>query len=227
MLDSFFPPSASTYSGDVDGLILLVTVLVGFWFLAAQGIFFWLLWRFRARDGHKAGYYTGDEPALKRWITIPHALIIVCDLFIIYGAVRVWYDVKLQQPEADETVRIEAQQWAWVFTHPGPDGQLDTADDISKVNELHVQADKVYHFELSSRDVLHSFSVPVFRLKQDAIPGRVIKGWFQPTTPGRYDIQCTEICGIGHALMPANLYVESPAAHASWLTEHAPSVASR
>ena len=77
-----------------------------------------------------------------------------------------------------------AQQWAWSFVHPGPDGQLDTADDIKTVDELHVKVDTLYHFKLESRDVLHSFSVPVFRLKQDVIPGRVITGWFQPTQTG-------------------------------------------
>lgn len=103
------------------------------------------------------------------------------------------------------------------FQHPGPDGQLDTADDIKTVDELHVEKDKLYHFELTSRDVLHSFSVPVFRLKQDAIPGRVIRGWFEPTRAGSYDIQCTEICGIGHGIMNARIVVDTPEAHSAWI----------
>lgn len=226
-MPDWFIPQASSFAGDVDSLILLITVIVGVWFLLSEGMFFWLLWRFRARDGHKSEYFTGDEPHLKRWITIPHGLIIFLDLFVIFGAVRVWYDVKLQMPEADETVRVTAQQWAWVFQHPGADGKLDTDDDITLVNELHVTEGKTYHFELHSRDVLHSFSIPAFRLKQDMIPGRVIKGWFQPTRAGQYDIQCAEICGIGHGLMPAKLVVEGPTAHAAWISEHAPSVASR
>src|SRR5690606_13859934 len=119
----------------------------------------------------------------------------------------------------DETVRIIAQQWAWTFVHAGPDRQLDTADDVTTVNELHVRAGAVYHYELTSRDVVHSFSVPAFRLKQDAVPGRVITGWFEPTTPGQFDIQCAEICGIGHALMPARLVIETETAHAAWLRE--------
>ena len=63
--------------------------------------------------------------------------------------------------------------------------KLDTADDIATVDELHVEVNKIYHFKLESRDVLHNFSVPVFRLKQDAIPGRVITGWFEPTIDRR------------------------------------------
>lgn len=226
-MPDWFIPQASTFADDVDTLVLVITIIVGFWFILAEGMFFWLLWRFRAGAKPKADYYTGDEPHLKRWITIPHAIIIVMDLFIIYGAVRVWYEVKLQMPAAEETVRITAQQWAWVFQHPGADGQLDTADDISLVNEMRLQKDKTYHFELHSRDVIHSMSVPAFRLKQDMIPGRVIKGWFKPTQAGEFDIQCAEICGIGHGLMPAKLVVGDAAAHAAWISEHAPSVASR
>jgi cytochrome c oxidase subunit 2 len=110
-----------------------------------------------------------------------------------------------------------AQQWAWVFVHGGPDRKLGTADDIVTVDELHVQVDRVYQFELMSKDVLHSFSVPVFRLKQDAVPGRTIRGWFKPTQRGRFDIQCAEICGIGHGLMPGAIVIESTEEHQAWL----------
>ena len=94
---------------------------------------------------------------------------------------------------------------------------LDTADDVKTVGELHVKKDTLYHFKLESIDVLHNFSVPVFRLKQDAIPGRVITGWFEPTVAGEFDIQCAEICGIGHGLMPARIHIASPGEHAAWV----------
>jgi cytochrome c oxidase subunit 2 len=64
--------------------------------------------------------------------------------------------------------------------------------------------------------------VPVFRLKQDAIPGRVITGWFEATQTGEYDIQCVEICGVGHGLMPARIIIESPGRHAAWLAANSP-----
>ena len=209
MID-FLIPRVSTFAGDIDNVILLVGVLVGFWGFLCYAAFFWLLWAFRYQEGKKAQYVTGKEPHLKRFITIPHALIIICDVFIIVAAVRVWYNVKQDMPPADSTVRIVAQQWAWSFVHPGADNILGTADDIFTADELHIQADALYHFKLESRDVLHSFSVPVFRLKQDAIPGRVIEGWFEATRTGEFDIQCTEMCGIGHGIMPAKLYIEWP-----------------
>ena len=92
-----------------------------------------------------------------------------------------------------------------------------TADDIFTVDELHVEVDQTYHFLLESRDVLHSFSVPVFRIKQDAIPGRTITGWFEATQTGEYDLQCTEICGIGHGVMAARIHIEDSDAHAAWI----------
>ena len=85
--------------------------------------------------------------------------------------------------------------------------------DIRTIDELHVKVDTVYHYELGARDVLHSFSVPVFRLKQDAVPGRIIKGWFKANKTGEWDIQCAEICGIGHGLMGARIAVETPEQH--------------
>lgn len=220
-----FLVQASSYAGGVDGIITLVFVLVGFWFLAAEGIFFWLIWKFRARPGQKSQYLTGKEKHIKRWVTIPHALVLVCDVFIIIGSVRVWYNVKQQLPEADSTIRVIGQQWAWTFQHPGPDNTLDTADDIFTVDDLHVEVDKTYHFRLESRDVLHSFSVPVFRVKQDAVPGRAITGWFRPTRTGEHDVQCAEICGIGHGVMAARIHIEDADTHAQWIAENSNSAA--
>ena len=214
--------SASTYASDIDGLILLIAILVGFWFILWELVFFGFLFRFRAKDGQRAEYITGDEKRLKRWLSTSHLLVIVCDIFIIWGAVRVWYDVKQNLPPAEQTVRIISQQWAWTFIHPGPDGELGTPDDITTIDELHVEAGTLYHFQLESRDVLHSFSVPVFRLKQDAVPGRRITGWFEPTETGTFDIQCAEICGIGHGVMSARIVIETPEQHAAWLAGSKP-----
>jgi cytochrome c oxidase subunit 2 len=209
---------ASTYAASIDGLILFIGVVVGIWFLLAEGIFFWLIWKFRAKPGEKSQYLVGKEKHVKKWITIPHALVLVCDVFIVIGAVRVWYNVKQQLPEPDSTIRVIGQQWAWTFQHPGADNELDTADDIFTVSDLHVEVEKTYHFQLQSRDVLHSFSVPVFRLKQDAIPGRSITGWFTPTRTGEYDVQCAEICGIGHGVMAARIHIEDANTHAAWIS---------
>ena len=190
--------------------------------MLTEGLFLWLIVRFRKRDGVPAEYISGELKSEKRWISIPHLLVLVCDVFIIVAAVRVWYDVKQSLPPAQATVRVVGQQWAWSFEHPGADGQLGTAADIKTVDDLHVEVGKLYHFELVSRDVLHSFSVPVFRLQQDVIPGRTITGWFEATKTGTFDIQCAEICGIGHALMPGRIIIETPEQHSAWVAQHSP-----
>lgn len=213
-------PAVSTYAKDIDGLIGLIAAIVFFWFFLAEAAFFYLIFKFRHREGHKGQYVTGEKKEEKRWITIPHALVLLCDVVIIVGAINVWVNVKQTLPEADRTIKVIGQQWAWTFVDPGPDNTLDTDDDVTTIDELHIEVDKTYHFKLQSRDVLHSFSVPVFRLKQDAVPGREITGWFEATETGTFDIQCAEMCGIGHGIMGARIVIESAADHAKWLEEH-------
>ena len=220
--------AASTYAHTIDHLFILIAIIVGFWLIAAESMMFALIFKFRAKDGRPTQYVTGEEPHLKRWISIPHYLIIACDIVILAGAITVWYNIKQVMPPADATVRVIGQQWAWSFQQPGPDGVLDTADDIRTVGELHVVVNTTYHFELVSRDVVHSFAVPAFRLKQDALPGRAISGWFRPNRVGTYDIQCTQMCGIGHALMAGRIIVETSQDHAAWLLRNSnPAAAER
>jgi cytochrome c oxidase subunit 2 len=216
-----FMPVASSYAADIDAVFDLVFwIVIVFWFVLTEAVFIWLIVRYRKRPGVGAQYITGELQTEKRWITIPHYFIMAFDIVIVVAAIRVWYIVKQDLPPADQTVRIVAQQWAWSFVHPGADGRLDTADDVRTVDDLHLQVDRLYHFKLESRDVLHSLSIPSFRLKQDAIPGRVVTGWFKPIKTGAFDLQCAEICGIGHGLMPARVLVETPAEHAAWVSQH-------
>ena len=213
----------STYAADIDFLIILVLVVVGVWFLVAEYIFVYFILKYRAKPGRKADYITGKEKHLKRWITIPHLMVLAFDVLIVVVSFQVWHKIKMDLPEnPDAVLRITGQQWAWTFQHPGADGELDTADDIYTVDELHVENEKTYHFKLEATDVLHSFSVPVWRIKQDAIPGRSITGWFQPTIAGEFDVQCAEICGFGHGVMAARVMVEDAEQHASWLAANTP-----
>jgi cytochrome c oxidase subunit II len=223
-----YSTAASTYAHSIDHLFILIAVLVGFWLIVAEVVLFWLVFKYRAQEGRPTRHITGDEKELHRWITIPHMLVILCDIAIIIPAIIVWYNIKQAMPPADQTVRVYAQQWAWSFQSPGPDGVFDTADDLRTVGELHVTVDTTYYFQLMSRDVVHSFAIPAFRLKQDALPGRTILGWFRPNRVGTYDIQCTQMCGLGHALMAGRVIVETPQDHAAWLLHAAnPGMAER
>ena len=222
MILNSFLPVASTYAADIDRLFDVITLLVGIPFAIAVYLFFSFILRFRKKEGVPAAYITGTEHQYMKWIHRAHIPILTFDVIIVIMAVNVWYDIKQDLPEANSTVRVIAQQWAWTFVHPGPDNVLDTADDIVTMNELHVANNTLYHYKLEALDVLHNFSVPAFRLKQDAIPGRIITGWFEPTMTGEFDIQCAEICGIGHGLMPARIHIESAAQHAAWVADNSP-----
>ena len=203
----YFMPRASTYAADIDFLFDMITVIVGFWFVMVLAVMTYLMVRFRRREGVRAAYISGDPHSQKKWTHYPHYSVIALDVVIIVFTVIVWVDVKQTLPQAEDKIRVVGQQWSWFFIHSGPDGKLDTEDDISTVNNLHVKKDTVYHFELESRDVLHNFSVPAFRLRQDTIPGRTITGWFEPNKTGVYDIQCAEICGYGHGIMGATIVI--------------------
>lgn len=218
-------PSASSYSGQVDWLILFITFAVGIFFVLAEVMLFWLMFRFRARPDTPAQYVVGNEKHVKRWINYPHVAILAFDAFIIVAAIKVWVDVKQTLPPPERVVRVVSQQWAWTFQDPGLDNRLDTADDVRTTDHLHLEVGRTYHFLLESRDVLHSFFIPAFRLKQDAVPGRTYTGWFRPTRTGTYDILCAEMCGIGHGVMGAKLTVADAAGHAAWLAAQPASAA--
>jgi cytochrome c oxidase subunit 2 len=213
---------ASSFSNDVDFLILLIAIIVGFWFFLAEFCLFYFIVKFRRKDGIAAAYITGERKIEKRWISIPHMLILVCDMVILAFSFRVWSAIKQDLPPADETIQVIGQQWSWRFIHPGADRQLGTADDIETVDELHLWVGTLYHFRLEAADVLHSLWIPAFRLKQDAVPGRVITGWFKPTKTGTFDIPCAQMCGIGHGIMMGQLMVQSAADYQQWIQAHTP-----
>lgn len=216
---SWLLPQASSFASTIDGLVLLIAVIVGFWLIIAEVVLFGFICKYRARDGIRGQYVSGEDRSQKKWVSYPHYAVVVFDIIIIVAALRVWNEVKVAAPPGEEEIRIIAQQWSWTFVHAGPDGRLDTPDDIRIVDDMYVQRDRTYTFELHSRDVVHSFSVPAFRLKQDAIPGRAIHGWFRPTREGTFDIQCVEMCGVGHGLMSGRVHIGSAAQRAAWMME--------
>ncbi len=180
-------PALSSFAANVDGVIGWVTVAVGFWFILTEVVFFYFILKYRKKNSPKAAYITGEEPDLKRWITRPHNAILVFDVLIVIIGVSVWVDVKQTLPaEPVPHIRVVAQQWAWSFVHPGPDGLARHARRHQDGRRAaRPGRTRPYVFKLEARDVLHSFSVPVFRLKQDAIPGRVITGWFEANADRR------------------------------------------
>src|ERR671922_310118 len=108
----------------------------------------------------------------------------------------------------------------FLIVYPGPDGKLNTEDDVKFDNDLHVPVNKVVRVHLTSKDVIHSFFLPSLRLKQDAVPGRTILVWFEATKPGKYELPCAELCGFGHSGMKGWLHVHSPEEYQEWAAEN-------
>ena len=104
-------------------------------------------------------------------------------------------------------MRLTAKQFNWEFRYPGPDKKFDTPDDKIIDGDLHVPVNKKVRVYMRAKDVIHSFFVPVLRLKQDIVPGREIIAWFEATKPGVYEIPCAELCGPGHSGMLGKLMI--------------------
>ena len=223
MLQDLLPRNVSTFGGDIDHVFWLIFWIVGIWFVAAEGVLLYSVIRHRKSAGAQATYLPGNTARQLAWVLIPALVVLCLDLGIDRAGASAWEREKGTPPAGDVLVRITAKQFNWNFTYPGPDGRFGTADDVTSENDLHVPVGKVVWFELQSEDVIHSFFVPEMRLKQDVVPGRTIRGWFEATKIGTYEIACSELCGFGHYSMHGNVIVQTPAEYASWQRETRPS----
>jgi cytochrome c oxidase subunit 2 len=156
------------------------------------------------------------------WVLIPVVIVGFLDIAIDVSARPIWNLVKEQRPAAALTVKLEALQFGWEFTYPGPDGQFGTHDDLMQTTTLTVPVGQVIRLLIESQDVIHSFYVPQLRLRQDAVPGRVIPAWFEATRPGKYEIACSQLCGNSHFAMKGILRVLSAEDYQRWISEHWP-----
>ena len=208
----------STYGGQIDTMYLVVLIFTGIAFFVVEGLLIYFLIRYRYREGHKARYIHGNHRVELIWTIVPGLFMFALAIFQ-YSA---WTQIKIDIPaESDSFVmRVEAEQFEWYPIYPGPDGQLDTGDDIEgPANQIHVPVNKPVIVHLTARDTLHSFFLPNLRIKQDAIPGTTIPVWFEAVKTGEYEIVCAELCGLGHYRMRGFLTVESEADVQAWLDE--------
>ncbi|ADO74536.1 cytochrome c oxidase subunit II [Stigmatella aurantiaca] len=202
----FLPERASTFAERVDvlhyfvvGTTMVMSAGVG---LAALFFFF----RFRRRVPNQTTEYV--VPDLKTeflFVSVPLVF------FLVWFAIGFRDFTWVTTPPKDAMdVYVMGKQWMWKFAYPeGPNG----------VNVLHVPANRPVRLLITSRDVLHSFYVPAFRIKMDALPGRYTQVWFEATKPGTYQVLCTEYCGLSHSKMLAEVVVLAPEDFEEWLKE--------
>jgi cytochrome c oxidase subunit 2 len=137
------------------------------------------------------------------WSVIPLVLFLV---MWAWGA-RIYFRV-FTPPANSMNIYVVGKQWMWKVEHPG--GQHE-------INALHVPAGRPVQLTLISQDVFHSFSIPAFRVKREAIPGRYTTVWFEATTPGTYHLFCTQYCGTNHSHMGGDVVVQTPEDYRKWL----------
>jgi cytochrome c oxidase subunit 2 len=208
-------PEVSTFGGDVDSLFFLILWMVTFFFVLTEVLLFWFVWRYSKKDGSKAVHTHGSHKLEMLWTAVPAGLLVL----IAFMQMSTWADMRFKGsfPEGEPVAHVWASQFDWRFQYPGPDGVFGTMDDLESPFEFVVPVGEPVKITLHSRDVIHSFSVPAFRLKQDAMPGMAIPVWFEAEETGEFDLVCMELCGWGHYKMAGKVRVVSREEYESYL----------
>jgi cytochrome c oxidase subunit 2 len=211
----WLPPIVSSYGANVDFLFNLILWMVAFFFVLTEGILVYCVFVYGKKRHDKATFTHGNHKLEMVWTIIPAGLLLV----IAFWQMNTWAEIKFQGnlPQQAPIAEVYASQFDWRFRYPGEDGKFGTMDDIENPFEFVVPANEKVLFLLRSRDVIHSFFVPLFRLKQDAVPGMSIPVWFEATKEGNYDLVCAELCGWGHYKMAGRIKVVSRPAYDEWM----------
>ncbi len=232
------PEVASVKGVAVDDLMVYVHWLMLALFIGWSIYFCYALWRFNARRNPVADH-EGSKSKIPKYTEVA---VVLAEAVLLLGiAIPLWARnvSKFPDPKDATVIQIVAQQYAWNVRYPGPDGKFgqqdmslvsdtnvfgvdptdpDGKDDIQLLNEIHVPVNKPVLIYLSSKDVIHSLKLVAMRITQDAIPGLRIPCTFTPTKIGRYQIECAQLCGPGHAAMSGGFVtVESEADYKAWL----------
>lgn len=238
LLRDWMPLVASRHGAGVDGVIRYLLVATGAVLVIGTVVLVSFLWRY-GRDRPTGSPAT--SPQAERWWSLGSVvgMVLIAEVGVVVKGFPVWEQIYGRPPEGAIVIEVTGQQFEWIVRYPGPDGKfgrvspelVDTRmnpagldredpaalDDIVVRNALHLPAGQAVYLRLRGRDVLHSFSVPAFRVKQDVVPGILGRALFVPTTPGRYEIACTQICGMGHYRMHGTVYVHQPEEYREWL----------
>ncbi len=198
------PDSASNFAGDVDKLTLFLTVVSVIITLVVCGLIAFFAIKYRRR--HVDDMPPREEPG--RWTEILwSAVLFVLLMVMFFWGAEIYMRMKRPAPNATE-INVTAKRWMWKIQHPS--GQRE-------INELHIPVGQPVKLTMISEDVIHSFSVPAFRIKQDVIPGSYSTQWFTPTKVGEYHLFCQEYCGTLHSDMIGRVVVMEEKDYQAWL----------
>jgi cytochrome c oxidase subunit 2 len=244
------PPLATAHGAQIDGLIGWTHIFMLVLFVGWGGFFAYCLVRFR-RSRHPVANYAGVKSHTSSYLEV--AVLVVEMVLLFAFSIPLWAARVDRMPAANEALLVEVtgEQFAWNVHYAGPDGVfgrtdiklldlqsnplgLDRSDpaakdDVTTVNQLYLPVNKPIIVRLRSKDVIHSFGVPEFRVKQDAIPGLTIPIWFVPNVTTaemrartknpefQYEIACAQLCGLGHARMRGFVTVETADEFQKWI----------
>jgi cytochrome c oxidase subunit 2 len=215
------PDQVSTYAAEIDGMFHLIMWITGIVFVIVEGLLLFFLWQYRHREGRQAHYTHGNNRVEVVWTIVP---ALICVLLALLSR-RMWTEIKENMPNDALQVHVTGEQFAWNFRYAGPDGQFDTPDDIVTLNQLHFPVGKPVVATLTSKDVIHSFFLPEFRVKQDLVPGMKTRIWFEANRVGHWELACAELCGLGHYRMKGFVTVDTPEDFQKWLAEQSAELA--
>jgi cytochrome c oxidase subunit II len=198
-----WPERASTIAGNVDALFIFLLIVTGMMALLVFACILYFAARYRYRKGVPAEQIEGSTPLELTWSIIPMFVFVA---IFLWGAV-VYFQERTPPRDASE-IYVVAKQWMWKLEH---------AEGQREINELHVPVGRDIKLIMTSQDVIHSFFIPAFRLKQDVLPGRYTVLWFRATKPGTYHLFCAEYCGTQHSGMVGSIVVMEPAQFEAWM----------
>jgi len=244
------PPLASAHGGQIDSLIGWTHLFMFVLFIGWGGFFTYALIRFR-RSRHPAANYAGVKSHTSSYLE--GAVAVVEAVLLLGFSIPLWAARVDHRPPDNEALLVEVtgEQFAWNVHYAGPDGKFGRTDiklldlqsnplgidredpaakdDVTTVNQLYLPVNKPIIVKLRSKDVIHSFGVPEFRVKQDAIPGLTIPIWFVPNVTTaemrsrtgnaefQYEIACAQLCGLGHARMRGFVTVQTADEFQKWM----------
>jgi cytochrome c oxidase subunit II len=241
-LGQWMPPDYSAHGWQVDRIIYITHWLMFALFVFWGAYFLYVLYRFRASRNPKASYHGMQS----HWSTWSEAGVAVVEVVLLVGfSIPGWYQwsKRVEREKNPLEVRIVAEQFAWNIHYPGPDGKFgrtrvdlvtstnpvgldmtdpDAKDDVVTLNNLHLEVNREASIHVMSKDVIHSFKLPVMRVEQDAIPGADVPIHFTPirTNNGEtWEIACAQLCGLGHYRMRGQILVDTKADLQKWMAE--------
>ena len=240
----WLPRNVSNFGHEIDFIFYVILWLTGITAVLVFSTMIYFLVKYRARAGVGAIHSHGNNTLEVVWTTIPVFIFLA---LAIYGN-EMWTRMRMETPPNDALqVAVVGEQFGWNLRYPGPDGKLakmdaqkvgkdnpfgvdpndpDGRDDFTTYNDMVIPVGKAVRLHLSSKDVIHSFYVPEFRLYQDMVPGRVYDFvWFKTDAIGQFQLACNQLCGQGHYKMFGKLGVVTPEEFAAWAQGKAPTAA--